>query len=94
MKAINTIVKIVVALAAVAGAVYVVATYGEKIVAWAKNLLGRDCCCKGIECDCAEAMEVPATEEVPAVEETVEEAAEEAPTVEDAVVADESDFEG
>ena len=39
MKAFNLIVKIVVALAAVAGAVYVIATYGEQIVAWAKKIL-------------------------------------------------------
>ena len=48
MKVVNTITKILVALAAVAGAVYVIATYGEKIVAWAKNLLN---CCGGC-CDC------------------------------------------
>ena len=49
MKVVNTITKILIALAAVAGAVYVIATYGEKIVAWAKNLLN---CCGGCCCDC------------------------------------------
>lgn len=55
MKAFNVVVKVLVALAAVAGAVYVIATYGEKIVAWAKDMLNRfgacdcDCCC---DCDC------------------------------------------
>ena len=49
MKVVNTITKILIALAAVAGAVYVIATYGEKIVAWAKNLLN---CCNGCCCDC------------------------------------------
>jgi hypothetical protein len=39
MKAANIIVKVLVALAAVAGAVYVIATYGDKIVAWAKKIL-------------------------------------------------------
>ena len=39
MKAFNTVMKVVTALAAIAGAVYVVATYGDKIVAWAKSLL-------------------------------------------------------
>ena len=39
MKALNTIVKILTTLAAVAGAVYIIATYGEKIVAWAKKML-------------------------------------------------------
>lgn len=67
MKVFGTIMKIVAALAVVAGIVYVVATYGDKIVAWAKNLLERckgycnsdfccedDCCCEG-ECACEEA---------------------------------------
>ena len=49
MKVVNTIAKILVALAAVAGAVYVIATYGEKIVAWAKSLLK---CCGKRECTC------------------------------------------
>ena len=49
MKAFNVVVKVLVALAAVAGAVYVIATYGEKIVAWAKDLLARFGCC---DCDC------------------------------------------
>ena len=83
MKAINTIIKILAALAAVAGAVYVIATYGDKIVAWAKKLLnctcecccgeddcccGEDDCCCGEEC-CCEAEEAVA-EEAPATEET------------------------
>ena len=54
MKVFGTIMKIVVALAAVAGAVYLAATYGDKIVAWAKKILGScKCCCDGeCECDC------------------------------------------
>lgn len=51
MKTFNVIAKVVAALAAVAGIVYVVATYGDKIVAWAKKLLGKGCCCG--ECECA-----------------------------------------
>ena len=39
MKTLTAIVKVLAALAAVAGAVYVVATYGDQIVAWAKKLL-------------------------------------------------------
>ena len=35
----KTALKVLSALAAVAGVVYVVATYGDKIVAWAKNIL-------------------------------------------------------
>ena len=70
--------KILAATIAVAGVVFVLATYGDKIVAWAKKLLnccgcccdddcycGDDCCC-GDECCCEE----------------------------DAVQADEADFEG
>lgn len=52
MKVFSTIMKIVVALAAIAGAVYVAATYGDKIVAWAKKLLGKCECCCGCGCDC------------------------------------------
>lgn len=53
MKAFTVIAKVVAALAAIAGIVYVIATYGDKIVAWAKNLLGKGCCCEDCECaDC------------------------------------------
>lgn len=53
MKVFNTIMKILAALAAVAGAIYLIATYGDKIVAWAKNLLNCSCCC-GDECCCCD----------------------------------------
>lgn len=107
MKALNTIVKILTALAAVAGAVYVIATYGEQIVAWAKKLMASfpkcPCCC---DCTCAEeefeeapAEEAEAAEEVPAEEAVAEEVeeAEEAPAEEPAPVvnepvAEETDF--
>lgn len=85
MKNANIIIKIVAALAAVAGVVFVIATYGDKIVAWAKKLLGR-CPCDG-ECECFEEEAAEETEEVAEeTEEVVEEAAEEP-------VAAESDFE-
>ena len=51
MKVFGIIAKIAVALAAVAGAVYLAATYGERVVAWAKKTLGGCSCC---ECDCDE----------------------------------------
>ena len=54
MKVFNVIIKIALALAAVAGLVYVVATYGDKIVAWAKKMLGACKCCCGDECCCGE----------------------------------------
>lgn len=88
MKTVNVIVKIVAALAAVAGIVYIAATYGDKIVAWAKKLLGCAPCdgeCEACECECFEEADV-ATEE--AAEEVVEEVADGEP------VAAESDFEG
>ncbi len=57
---VGTVLKIIAALAAIAGIVYVVATYGDRIVAWAKRLWERmfggdefcyfcddeDCCCE------------------------------------------------
>lgn len=90
MKAVNVIIKIVVALAAIAGIVYLAATYGDKIVAWAKKMLSRFgcCCCDGecnCDCDCC-CDEEELTEEL--TEEAAEEPAEEAP------VAAEQDFEG
>ena len=94
MKAVNLIIKIVAARAAVAGIVYIVATYGDKIVAWAKKLLG--CCpcdgeCECCECECFEEEEV-AEEEAEVAEEAAEEVAEEEASEEP--VAAESDFEG
>lgn len=89
MKNVNVIVKILAALAAVAGVVYVIAAYGDKIVALAKKLLGKDCCC---DCDC-ECEECDCEcEECECAEEEAEEAAAEEET--EAVVAAEADFEG
>ena len=90
MKTANIIIKIVAALAAVAGVVFVIATYGDKIVAWAKKLLGRCPCdgdCECCDCECCEEDIAEETEEVAEeTDEVVEEAAEEP-------VAAESDFE-
>ena len=47
----KTVLKVLTALAAIAGTVYVIATYGDKIVAWAKKMLGKCDCCGG-ECNC------------------------------------------
>ena len=96
MKAFTIIMKILAAAAAIVGAVYVAATYGDKIVAWAKKTL--PCCPACEETEEAPAVEEEAVEEAPVVEEeTVEEVVEEevAPVVEEeAPVADEADFEG
>ena len=45
MNCFKTIMKILTALAAIAGVIYIIATYGDKIVAWAKNLLSA-CKCR------------------------------------------------
>lgn len=51
MKIVSTLLKIVAALAALAGAVYVIATYGDKIVAWAKKMLGKCPCICDADCE-------------------------------------------
>ena len=81
----KTVLKLLTALAAIAGTVYVIATYGDKIVAWAKKILAACPCCNNTcececegECKCEDGeCKCECTEEAPA-EETVEEAAEEA----------------
>lgn len=81
MKIFGIVMKVVVALAAVAGAVYLAATYGERVVAWAKKTLSRgecECCC---DCDCDCNCECECCDE--AAEEVAEEAA----------TAEEVDFE-
>ena len=93
MKVFTTVLKIVAALAAIAGIVYVIATYGDKIVAWAKKLLGKAGCCCGEEvCECEEVpCEEAPCEEAPAEE--TEEAPAAAETEEGAVQAEETDFQ-
>ena len=94
MKAFNTIVKILTALAAVAGAVYIIATYGEQIVAWCKKTLASlpKCPC----CSQPEVVEEVAEEVAEEAEEVAAEAVEEpAPEVivaENEPVAEETDF--
>lgn len=93
MKVFTTVMKVLAALTAVVGAVYVAATYGDKIVAWAKKMLGCKCgcCCEDAVVDAEETpVEEPAAEEE-AVEAPAEE---EAPAQENEVVANEADFEG
>lgn len=103
MKTVNTIVKILSALAAVAGVVYIIATYGEQITAWAKKTLASlpKCpCCKDDTAeeeapaeDAAEeaAEEEPAAVEVP-VEEPVAAPAEEPVVAPHEPVAEDADF--
>ena len=84
MKIFGIIVKIVAALAAIAGIAFVVVKYGDQIVAWFKKTFGGlfccdcECCCDcDGECDCECCEEAPAEE-----------------AEEGAVVAAEADFEG
>lgn len=93
MKALKVIAKIVVALAAIAGIVYVVATYGDRIVAWTRKLLNRCTCCCDCECDCEECDCEDDCDNCPC-ECTCECECEEAPAEEGAVVAEQADFEG
>ena len=85
MKTVNTIIKIVTALAAVAGAVYLIATYGDKIVAWAKKLLD-SCPCK-CTCDIEDCADCDCQADCPCADvddEEIEVEIEEAPVVEEA----------
>lgn len=100
MKPFETVMKVLAALAAVAGVVVVLAAYGDKIVEWAKKMMAKIPChdCDIIEFTPAEdfdeeaenaAAEAPAAEEAPA-----EEAAEEVAAPADGEpVAEDADFE-
>lgn len=108
MNKFSTFMKILSALAAVVGAVYIIATYGDKIVAWAKQLMG--CNAKPIASfrytaaeDCTEEKAEPTEEAAEATAAAAEEAPEapaaesapEAPAADEATpVANEEDFEG
>ena len=80
----KNVVKLLTALATIAGVVYVVATYGDKIVEWAKKIWAAipKCPC----CQEEPAAEEAAVEEAPAAEEAP---VEEAPAVEEEPVAEE-----
>ena len=92
----KNLVKILTALATVAGAVYIIATYGEQIVAWAKKLWSAMPCpnCEEVEPEVVEEVteEAPAAEEAPAEEVAEEEAAPEVVVAENEPVAAEEDF--
>lgn len=97
MKKFNTFMKVISALAAAVGTIYIVATYGDKIVAWAKQLLG----CRSATAtfhfttstEPEAAPEAPAEEAAPAQEAEKEPVAEQAES-ESTPVANEEDFEG
>ena len=75
MKNAALIAKIVTALAAVVGFAYIIATYGEQIIEWARKLLNT-CPCKCTAEDCADCeceLDCPA-DEVTEADETEAEA--------------------
>ncbi len=84
MKVFTTVLKILAALAAVAAIVYVVVVHGETIIAWLKKQLAKLGICCGNDEE-AELFEVDQSPE--------EVAAEEVPTEEGAVQAEDVDFE-
>lgn len=101
MKIAAVIAKILAALATVIGAIYLLATYGEQIVAWCKKVMASlpKCACE--ECDeepvaeeetAEEPVEEPAAEEEVIEEVVVEEVPVEEVPAENEVVADEADF--
>lgn len=108
MKAFAVIAKILAALATVIGAIYLLATYGDKIVEWCKNLMASlpEISCfdpdedededEDDEPEVVEVVEEPAEEATveEIVEDVIEDVVETAEEVADAVVADEADFEG
>lgn len=89
----KTLLKVLTALAAIAGVVFVVATYGDKIVAFAKKLMGKCPCCEGEEAPVEEPVEEEVAEEAITEEVAEEPAVEEVVVEEAAPVAEENDFE-
>jgi hypothetical protein len=91
----KTVLKLLTALAAIAGAVYVIATYGDKIVAWAKKVwaaMPKCSCCQDAEPVVEEAAAEEVTEESVAEEVSEEPVAEEVVVEETEPVAEEADF--
>ena len=75
----KNIVKILTALATIAGAVYIIATYGEQIVAWCKQIWSKMPKCPA--CEEAEVVEAVAEETEEVTEQQAEEAEAEAEEV-------------
>ncbi len=93
----KNLVKILTALATIAGAVYIIATYGEQIVAWCKKIwamLPKCPCCEEAEVveEFVEETAEEAAPEAAAEEVAVEEAAPEIIVTENEPVAAEEDF--
>ena len=89
----KTVLKILTALAAIIGAAYVIATYGDKIVAWAKQLLAKCPKCSLEDDFVTEEEPVAVTPaEAPVEEVAAEEPVEEIVIEGTAPVAEEQDF--
>lgn len=91
MKLFNTIVKLLTALATLAGIIYILATYGEQIVAWAKKTLAAlpKCpCCEDGEIEVEPVVEEEAAEEAEAAPAEEEAAPEEAPAAQEEAAAE------
>ena len=83
----KTVLKILTALAAIAGTVYVIATYGDKIVDWAKKILASCPCCNNTcECACEGEGECKCGGECKCAAEAAEEEVAEEPASEEAPV--------
>ena len=67
MKTLGNVLKVLAALAAVAGLVFVIIKYGDKIVAWTKETFGKFC-----PCCCKEEQEVVNEEVAPVADEDFE----------------------
>ena len=54
MKVFGIVMKVLLALAAIGGAIWVIVNYGDKIVAWFKKTFPCccECCCEDGECCC------------------------------------------
>ena len=93
----KNVIKILTAIATLAGAIYIIATYGEQIVAWAKKMLNSLPKCPAAEeaetvVEFAEEAVEEAAEEVEEVAEPAEEPAPEVVVEEHEPVAEEADF--
>lgn len=74
----KTAIKLITALAAIAGAIYVISTYGDQIVAWAKKIREKLPVCEvtiSAEDDPAEDADQACEEKAPEEEAPVQEAA-------------------
>ena len=58
MKTFSNIMKVLTVLATIAGLIYVIIKYGDKIVEWTKQTFGKYfCCCCQDDCCCCETEE-------------------------------------